>query len=280
MRQAWSVARLTSGSALLVAGSETAPQPPVLFLHGVGGGAWSWAPQAAVVAADRPTFVWEARGHGLAARVADAGLADYFADALEALAAVEAQCGPAWVVGHSMGGLLALALAAERPRDVRGLVLVDPVYAPNGGNHGGPIFSAVARRCVEPLVASIARNGPIARTLSRWVFAGSFLDRAAMSRAWRSQRTQIPVEYPTMMYEAFDGPSGFPNRGFAREVTQPTLLLEPRGSRERRLVDLSADLAPLRERFSAVALDGGHYLQLDRSAEHVTHELVRFLARW
>jgi hypothetical protein len=101
-----------------------------------------------------------------------------------------------------------------------------------------------------------------------------------MLRAWRSQRTQVPVEYPKMMYEAFDGPTGFPNRAFAREVVQPTLLVEPLGSRGRRLVELAADLAPLRERFQAVALDGGHYLQLDRSGPHVTRELVSFLARW
>jgi pimeloyl-ACP methyl ester carboxylesterase len=253
---------------------------PVLFLHGVGGGAWSWQPQAAACAAERPTYVWEARGHGTAARVADAGLGDYYIDAQEALDAVWKEHGPAWVVGHSMGGLLALALASEHKAAVRGLVLIDPVYAPGGGAHGGKAFAALMRRAVVPLVNSIASDGPVARTVSRWIFAASFLDRACMARAWRSQRTQVPVEYPKMMYEAFDGPTGFPNRAFAREIVQPTLLVEPLGSRGQRLVDLAADLAPLRERFQTVALDGGHYLQLDRSGPHVTRELVSFLARW
>jgi pimeloyl-ACP methyl ester carboxylesterase len=275
------VVRLPSGSALVTSAEREAAGAPVLFLHGVGGGAWSWQPQAAACAPERPTYVWEARGHGNAARVADAGLGDYYMDAQEALAAVEAAHGaPAWLVGHSMGGLLALALAAERPSAVRGLVLIDPVYAPAGGAHGGKAFAALMRRAVVPLVNSIAADGVVARAVSRWIFEASFLDRACMLRAWRSQRTQVPVEYPKMMYEAFDGPTGFPNRAFAREIVQPTLLVEPLGSGGQRLVELAADLAPLRERFTAVALDGGHYLQLDRSGPRLTRELVSFLARW
>ena len=63
-------------------------KPAVLFLHGVGGAAWSWRPQVADLSADRACFVWEARGHGSAPRVRDAGLADYYTDAREALTEV------------------------------------------------------------------------------------------------------------------------------------------------------------------------------------------------
>lgn len=271
--------RLASGSALSLALPVEPSRGAVLFLHGVGGGAWSWAAQAAAIASDRHAYLWEARGHGLAAGVADAGLGDYYADAREALAYVFERHGPVWIAGHSMGGLLALALGAEFAGRVRGLVLADPVYAPEGGRHGGPLFAAFARRLAGPLAGSISRNGRVARLLSRRVFEAAFLDRAAMERAWRRQRTQVPVEYPKMMYEAFDGPSHFPNRAFGREILRPVLLLETAGPRSPRIVELAADLAPLHE-FTAVALDGGHYLQLDRSAAHVTRELVQFLARW
>ena len=80
------------------------------------------------------------------------------------------------------------------------------------------------------------------------------------------QRTQVPVEYPKMMYEAFEGNSGFSNRAFARELEMPTLLLEPMSSSPR-FPALLADLERLGKRFTHVAIDGGHYLQLDRSAE-------------
>ncbi len=275
-----SVLRLPAGSALLRSGSG---RTPVLFLHGVAGGAWSWEPQVAALGDRFLLSVWEARGHGVAARVRDAGLAEYYADAREALDRVVELDGPAFVVGHSMGGLLAMAIAADRPYAVRGLALVDPVYAPNGGTgggtHAGGLLANVARVALRPLVRDMERDGRVSRALGRRVFAAAFEDRACMERAWRRQRTQVPVEYPKMMYEAFEGTTGFPNRAFARELAMPTLLLEPLAAAPR-FPELVADLERLGRRFTHVALDGGHYLQLDRSAADVSHALGEFVARW
>jgi len=251
----------------------------ILFYHGVGGASWSWQPQVRSLAAHRRCYVWEARGHGLAAAVGDAGLGEYYADAGEALDAAAAPGRPVFLAGHSMGGLLALALAAERPSDVRGLILIDPVYAPEGGTHGGGALARAGRIVLAPLVRSIERDGAVARRLSRRVFAGAFLDRGSMERAWLRQRTQVPVEYPKMMYEAFEGPTGFPNRAFATEVEMPTLLIEPAAGAPR-FPRLIAELERLGDAFTHLTLDGGHYLQLDRSAAHVTSAIEEFVERW
>ena len=161
--------RLASGGALHVSGPVDGR--PVLFLHGVGGAAWSWAPQAAAVDAHARCYRWEARGHGLAAKVADAGLGEYFIDANEALDAVRAEGGAPVVAGHSMGGLLALALAAERPADVASLFLIEPVYAPDGGRHAAGALAGIARFAVSPLVRSLERDGLLGRILARSFFA-------------------------------------------------------------------------------------------------------------
>ncbi len=75
-------------------------------------------------------------GHGVRPLLVDWGapgtderrftLTDYIASRLGAAldAAVEAFGGPIAVVGYCMGGLLALALAQQRPREVRGLALL------------------------------------------------------------------------------------------------------------------------------------------------------------
>lgn len=278
MRQA-RIERLASGGALHVSGPADAP--PILFYHGVGGAAWSWEPQAAAFSHDHACYRWEARGHGAAARVADAGLSDYYLDAREALALVNERHGPAWIVGHSMGGLLSMALACDSPASVRGLVLIEPVYAPDTAGHLGGPLGRVVRTLASPLIDSVLRGGRVGRGLSRWVFTRSFEDRALMERAWLLQRTQVPAEYARMINEAFTGPVDFPNRAFGREITQPTLLLEGSVAKDApRFPQLVAELRRLGERFDYLTIDGGHYLQLDRSAQRVTDALREFVARW
>jgi pimeloyl-ACP methyl ester carboxylesterase len=250
-------------------------EPALLFLHGVGGGAWSWKPQIAELAPDYCCAVWEARGHGAAARVSDAGLADYYVDAREALDAVrERVAGPVVIAGHSMGGLLAIALAADHGERVGGLVLVDPVYPDAEGASGhdlGPLAPLMIA-LMKPLVGSFVRDGFVARQLARWIFRASFTDRARMRAAWDDQRRQVPVEYPKMFFEAFGQPEGFAVRPFARAIDVPALLFNGR----------SATLAPelavrLGARFTHRRSDGGHYLQLDRP-DDVNAALRDFLA--
>jgi pimeloyl-ACP methyl ester carboxylesterase len=270
---------LPSGAALHAAGPA---RSPLLFLHGVGGGAWSWQPQADALSHDHRTYAWEARGHGNAARVADAGLSDYHTDAREALTAICADGDePVTLVGHSMGGLLAIALACERPRDVAGLFLVDPVYA-TGQEYGhfSPRAGRIALWFCEPLLRSFATNGRVSRAISRWMFEHSFEDARNMEAAWPHQRAQVPIEYPRMLRESFGLPTGFELRDFAEEIACPAYLLEgSAGLRTPRFPALCATLERrLGERFTHAAIPGGHYLQLDRPAE-VTERLASFVRR-
>lgn len=275
------VCALPSGGALLIDGPASAV--PVLFLHGVAGGAWSWRPQRADLAAGYRTYTWEARGHGDTPRVADAGLSEYYQDATEALAViVEQERRPAFVVGHSMGGLLAMALACNVGGGVAGLFLVDPVYATGEEAYGhAGMLAGLMRVLAEPVIGSIQRNGRIAQRISRWMFENSFENRAHMEAAWPDQLTQVPLEYPKMLREAFDRPSGFPLRDFAKEIGDPTFVMEGSVGRKRprfpRLVDTLR--ARLGTNFSYETIPGGHYLQLDQP-DIVTKRLREFLARY
>ncbi len=261
-----SVLRLPSGGALHVEGVDGAP--PLLFFHGVGGGAWSWNPQRAAFASTHRVYTWEARGHGDAARVDDAGFADYLVDAREALAVV-ARDGTPVIVGHSMGGLIATILAADGG-PLRALALVDPVYNDANQSHVSPAFRPIAHALFAPIVRSAQRNGPLARSIGRVIFNASFTDRTAREEAWRAQRTQVPLEFPRMFDEGIAGVTGVAFRPYAREVAVPTLLLNGR---------FPALRAALREglgaRFYDEHLPGGHYLQLDRP-DLVTERLRRF----
>ncbi|MCX6466066.1 MAG: alpha/beta hydrolase [Pseudonocardiales bacterium] len=95
--------------------------PPVLLLHGLMGRASTWAPLARHLAAHGRVVGLDARGHGRSAARGPWTVARMAADAAEVLETL----GPGVVVGHSMGGLHGLALAAARPDLVRALVVED-----------------------------------------------------------------------------------------------------------------------------------------------------------
>lgn len=107
--------------------------PEVTFLHGAGLNAHTW--DTTVLAAGLPALVLDLPGHGDSSWRSDA---QYTGDTLAAdiAPAVTAWTDgrPQTLVGHSLGGLTAAALAARQPELVAALVLVDisPGIDPNG----------------------------------------------------------------------------------------------------------------------------------------------------
>lgn len=101
---------------------------PALFLHGVGGGAWTWEPVAdqlagsvRMISVDLPGYGdsrWRADGDYSSERAAGA-----LAGVVRAVTADPAD--QVDLVGFSWGGLIALTLAAQLPAAVGRLVLVD-----------------------------------------------------------------------------------------------------------------------------------------------------------
>ena len=114
------------GLTLAVETRGPATAPPVLFAHGFGQSRRSWARTAAALTAEGwRTVTFDARGHGDSGRVPDGAyrLEQFIADLL----VVSGSLGELPVmIGHSMGGLLAMVAAGEvRPAPFRALVLVD-----------------------------------------------------------------------------------------------------------------------------------------------------------
>lgn len=272
---------LPSGGALHQEGPAHADGPSVLFFHGVGGGAWSWAPQRAALSTTHRCFTWEARGHGQASRCGDAGLADAHLDAQEALAWVLRETtGPVVLVGHSMGGLIALALCCEVKERVAGVLLVDPVYAEKGD---GVPLPGVLRVPVRVFFRAVARSfqtgGWLGRLIAWPFFKWAFLDAAVRDATWPVQLAQRPIEYPRTVLEALDGVKGFPFRPFADEVNVPVVLLEAvQKPRQKSRFDtvVARMRARLGERFRYDVVRSGHYVQLDQPDE-VTRRLRAFL---
>jgi pimeloyl-ACP methyl ester carboxylesterase len=155
------VMRVRVGDLVLdhLAARGEASRPPILFVHGLWAGAWLWERWLPVVA-ERGRDAWaiELRGRNGSRPVPDLGRVriDGFArDVRDALDRI----GPAILVGHSMGGLVAQAVATEEV-NVR----------------------AVALLCSVPPRGIVALTGPLLRQ------AGAYLPAMVRGRAFAPRR--------------------------------------------------------------------------------------------
>jgi pimeloyl-ACP methyl ester carboxylesterase len=162
--------------------------PPLILVHGLGGAAANWTLLAPELAGHHRLLVPDLPGHGGSAPLAAAPTLSPFADAVASLAEREGML-PAAVVGHSMGGVVALRLALRRPEAVRGVVL-----AASAG------ISSTARRA-ELAFAIVAAMKP-ARLLapSRTLVARSRVLRAVVFGHWEVSDT---AAFSPVAVEAF-----------------------------------------------------------------------------
>ena len=88
--------------------------PPLLLVHGLGGAASNWTELAPLLARHRRLLVLDLPGHGGSSPLPSAPTLNPFADVVATVAEREGML-PAAVVGHSLGGVVALRLALRRP---------------------------------------------------------------------------------------------------------------------------------------------------------------------
>ena len=105
------------------------PGVPLVVLHGYTGAASDWHKVVDRLAAERPVLTYDHRGHGASSWGPPGGYTRrrLGADLVGLLDALD--LGPVHVVGHSLGGVLALDLVLDHPGRVASLVAVDTAAA-------------------------------------------------------------------------------------------------------------------------------------------------------
>jgi pimeloyl-ACP methyl ester carboxylesterase len=112
----------------------------ILFLHGVTRRAATFAPITGTLGEQYHLHQHDFRGHGESNRRGPYRVVDYVDDAIAFLDIVPQE--RVFVYGHSLGGMVAAALAAKRPKRVTGVILEDPPFHTMGERiHASPLGS-------------------------------------------------------------------------------------------------------------------------------------------
>ena len=148
--------------ALTLAYKEFGAGSPIVVLHGLFGSARNWQAIAKRLAAHHHVYTLDLRNHGASPWADSMSYHDMAEDVAEF---VEAHAlAPASVLGHSMGGKVAMALALSQPALVRKLVVAD--IAPVAYAHS---FLPYVQAMQELNLAGIARRDEADAALSEQV---------------------------------------------------------------------------------------------------------------
>ncbi len=100
--------------------------PTLLLLHGVTRCWRDWEPLLPELAREWRVIALDHRGHGGSDRAGSYRVMDYVSDAVQFVHAKIAA--PLVILGHSLGAMVAAAVAAEVPQLARAVVLADPPF--------------------------------------------------------------------------------------------------------------------------------------------------------
>ena len=103
--------------------ASSSSKPSVVLIHGLSETRSAWANQISFLRPSADVIAYDVRGFGASPTGAAAGTLDQFADDLGQLVSAF-DAGPAWLVGFSMGGVIAQQFALDFPHLTAGLVLV------------------------------------------------------------------------------------------------------------------------------------------------------------
>ena len=190
--------------------------PPVLLLHGIGGGRAGWGDIGPTLAAAGHTVVaLDFPGYGGSASIDPfdlAGLADAVLRSIDHLGASSAI-----LVGHSMGGMVAQELTARAPERVAGLVLAST--SPAFGKSDGDWQRAFVAARFAPLDAGLRMAGLAAQLVPTMLGPDTPPERAAAAQALMAGVPESTYRAAVLALLPFDRRAALPSIGV------PTLVI-------------------------------------------------------
>jgi pimeloyl-ACP methyl ester carboxylesterase len=213
--------------AMILRATETGQGAPLVLLHGLFGRSGNFGVVQRRMAARARVIALDLRNHGDSPHAADMRYPTMAEDVFETLAAMDAL--PATLMGHSMGGKVAMALALARPEAVTKLIVADiaPVPSP-------PRFRTVAAAMLA-LPDGLSRaqaDAALSPAVPDVALRQFLLQNLRPGGGWRIGLAQIAADLPAI--ETWPGIDAPPYRGptlfivggrsdFVREADRPVI---------------------------------------------------------
>jgi 3-oxoadipate enol-lactonase len=189
-------------------------EPPLLLLHGLGGSLDIWRPILGTLAAARRVLAGDHRGHGASDKPGGPYtvrlLADDWVAALDALGIARAD-----LLGLSLGGAVAMTIAARDPARVRALVLEDTWAYPH------PDFVGMLRARLELLARGDMAG--YAEAAIPQVYSDAYA--RANPAALDAYRARVAATEPGPLASAVRACLAHDMRGELARITAPTLVI-------------------------------------------------------
>lgn len=144
-------------------------KPVLVVLHGLYGQQGNWATHARTLAGDFTVYALDARNHGQSAHADSMRLDEMAQDVSDTLDALGLQ--RVHLLGHSMGGKIAMLLALQQPQRVLSLLVVDiaPVAYARGDVQ-------VVQGLVALDLSAVRSRGDADRQLAQYVHSAAVRD--------------------------------------------------------------------------------------------------------
>ncbi len=191
-----------SGNLWAAVGPKKPGSPTLVLIHGAGGSHLDWPAPLRRLRSAR-VIAYDLAGHGRSDAPLHQTIAEHAADLIGLLDALEIPS--AVLLGHSMGGAIALQSALDAPDRVQGLVLI----------------STGARLRVSRAILQATSNPPALATTLRTLFWGDGVPDALKDAA----EARIAAADPAVLKADFEACNAFDITSQLSEINAPALVL-------------------------------------------------------
>lgn len=232
--------------------------PALVLLHGLFGSSNNWAPLAKSLAPHFDVICPDLRNHGRSPHDSDAGVEAMASDLLELMDSLALP--QALLLGHSLGGRVAMRFALDHPSRVKKLLVAD--MAPKGYGPLFPeVFAALSKLdlgCIQTRAeADSALKASLPDDTLRAFLLTNLAREAGGAFHWKMNLPALDAARESLRAE-IKAPAPYAG---------PALFL--RGENSDYLQD--SDLGQIRELFPAATMEAiggaGHWLHVDRPLE-------------